>query len=40
VSKFVYHFGDGKADGQAQMKNLLGGKGRPREESEKNDSSA
>ncbi len=27
MAKFVYHFGDGKADGQADMKNLLGGKG-------------
>ena len=25
--KYVYLFGDGKADGQADMKNLLGGKG-------------
>ncbi len=25
--KFVYYFGDGKADGSAEMKNLLGGKG-------------
>ena len=25
--KYVYLFGDGKADGQANMKNLLGGKG-------------
>jgi len=25
--KYVYFFGDGKADGTAQMKNLLGGKG-------------
>lgn len=25
--KFVYYFGDGKADGAADMKNLLGGKG-------------
>src|SRR5512147_2240319 len=25
--KFVYFFGNGKADGKAQMKNLLGGKG-------------
>lgn len=25
--KFVYFFGDGKADGKADMKNLLGGKG-------------
>jgi pyruvate,orthophosphate dikinase len=27
MSKWVYSFGDGKADGQASMKNLLGGKG-------------
>lgn len=27
MAKFVYHFGDGNADGQADMKNLLGGKG-------------
>jgi pyruvate,orthophosphate dikinase len=27
VSKFVYGFGDGKADGHAGMKDLLGGKG-------------
>jgi len=26
-SKFIYHFGGGKADGDASMKNLLGGKG-------------
>ena len=26
-SKYVYSFGDGKADGRADMKNLLGGKG-------------
>lgn len=26
-SKYVYLFGDGKADGSAEMKNLLGGKG-------------
>ncbi len=26
-SKYVYFFGDGKADGRADMKNLLGGKG-------------
>ena len=26
-SKFVYFFGGGKADGRAQMKELLGGKG-------------
>ena len=25
--KYVYFFGDGKADGKAEMKNLLGGKG-------------
>ncbi len=25
--KYVYYFGDGKADGRADMKNLLGGKG-------------
>ncbi len=25
--KYVYHFGDGKADGRADMKDLLGGKG-------------
>ena len=25
--KYVYLFGDGKADGQADKKNLLGGKG-------------
>ena len=25
--KYVYSFGDGKADGKADMKNLLGGKG-------------
>ncbi|HEY1543809.1 MAG TPA: PEP/pyruvate-binding domain-containing protein, partial [Xanthobacteraceae bacterium] len=25
--KWVYTFGDGKAEGRAQMKNLLGGKG-------------
>ena len=25
--KTVYFFGDGSADGQADMKNLLGGKG-------------
>lgn len=24
---YIYHFGDGKADGNAEMKNLLGGKG-------------
>jgi phosphoenolpyruvate synthase/pyruvate phosphate dikinase len=27
MSKFVYSFGGGKADGKAQMKELLGGKG-------------
>ena len=27
MSKWVYSFGDGKADGTASMKNLLGGKG-------------
>ena len=27
AKKFVYFFGDGKADGDASMKNLLGGKG-------------
>ena len=27
MSKYVYFFGDGKADGKADMKNLLGGKG-------------
>ena len=27
ASKFVYFFGDGKADGKSGMKNLLGGKG-------------
>ncbi|NSW87182.1 MAG: pyruvate, phosphate dikinase, partial [Syntrophobacteraceae bacterium] len=26
-AKYVYFFGEGKADGNAQMKNLLGGKG-------------
>ena len=26
-SKYVYFFGDGKAEGKAQMKLLLGGKG-------------
>lgn len=25
--RYIYHFGDGKADGNAEMKNLLGGKG-------------
>ncbi|HEX9079505.1 MAG TPA: pyruvate, phosphate dikinase [Desulfuromonadaceae bacterium] len=27
AAKYVYFFGDGKADGNAEMKNLLGGKG-------------
>ena len=27
MSKYVYFFGDGQADGKADMKNLLGGKG-------------
>src|SRR5437867_12823852 len=27
ASKFVYRFGDGHADGSAEMKDLLGGKG-------------
>ena len=27
MSKYVYFFGGGKADGRADMKNLLGGKG-------------
>src|SRR5215813_5885265 len=27
AQKFVYFFGGGKADGNAEMKNLLGGKG-------------
>ncbi len=27
VQKFVYTFGDGVADGSAEMRNLLGGKG-------------
>jgi len=27
VKKYVYFFGAGKADGKAEMKNLLGGKG-------------
>ena len=27
ASKYVYHFGDGQADGSADMRNLLGGKG-------------
>src|SRR5262245_23757566 len=26
-TKYVYYFGDGKADGSAEMRNLLGGKG-------------
>ena len=26
-TKYVYFFGEGKADGDASMKNLLGGKG-------------
>ena len=26
-TKYVYFFGNGKADGRAEMKNLLGGKG-------------
>ena len=26
-NKYVYFFGDGKADGNESMKNLLGGKG-------------
>ena len=26
-TKYVYFFGDGKADGNTTMKNLLGGKG-------------
>ncbi len=26
-NKYVYYFGDGKADGKADMKGLLGGKG-------------
>ena len=26
-TKYVYTFGDGKAEGKADMKNLLGGKG-------------
>lgn len=26
-AKYVYFFGNGEADGQADMKNLLGGKG-------------
>ncbi len=27
MTKWVYGFGDGKAEGKAEMKNLLGGKG-------------
>ena len=27
MTKWVYTFGDGKAEGKADMKNLLGGKG-------------
>ena len=27
MSQWVYRFGEGKADGRAEMKNLLGGKG-------------
>lgn len=27
MSKYIYRFGDGKAEGSADMKNLLGGKG-------------
>ncbi len=27
MMKYVYHFGDGSADGSSEMKNLLGGKG-------------
>ena len=27
MAKWVYTFGDGKAEGKADMKNLLGGKG-------------
>ncbi|MBW1855514.1 MAG: pyruvate, phosphate dikinase, partial [Deltaproteobacteria bacterium] len=27
TTKYVYTFGDGKAEGRAEMKNLLGGKG-------------
>ena len=27
AAKYVYFFGDGKAEGKAEMKNLLGGKG-------------
>src|SRR5450432_1625690 len=29
MSKWVYAFGDGKAEGAADMRNLLGGKGKP-----------
>ena len=27
TKKYVYYFGDGKAEGSGEMKNLLGGKG-------------
>ena len=27
MTKWVYNFGDGAAEGEASMKNLLGGKG-------------
>src|SRR5690348_3752215 len=27
MHKYVYYFGDGKADGKSEMRNLLGGKG-------------
>ena len=27
MAKWVYSFGDGKAEGRAEMRNLLGGKG-------------
>lgn len=27
MQKYIYTFGDGKAEGDASMKNLLGGKG-------------
>ena len=27
MAKWVYSFGDGKAEGRADMRNLLGGKG-------------
>jgi pyruvate,orthophosphate dikinase len=27
MAKWVYSFGDGKAEGKAKMRNLLGGKG-------------